>query len=107
VIDSLLAWRMLNVNGILIWDDYEWSSDEVEGPKRAVDVVLNLFAGCFAELIRGSQIIVRKTADVRTYYAVRPALTPTPRNLLRFFEGSSGRARTPRNLLLLLLGRWH
>jgi len=63
--DSVAAWPLLNKQGLLIWDDYQWEPKlpDHERPKQAIDLFLMMFAGCFDEVHRGYQILVRKTAE--------------------------------------------
>jgi len=64
-VDSALAWPLLNIGGILIWDDYLWRVDKPSHarPQHAIDVFCQTFASCLRELHRGWQVIVEKTAD--------------------------------------------
>lgn len=66
MIDTLLAWRLLSVNGIMIWDDYdidrympELTTDGV--PKSAINTFREWHADEIDTLDVGYQIIVRKT----------------------------------------------
>jgi predicted O-methyltransferase YrrM len=63
--DSVLAWPLLGVGGVLIWDDYLWEADQPSPmrPQHAIDVFCQAFAPCFSELHRGYQIIIKKTGD--------------------------------------------
>jgi hypothetical protein len=56
---------MLNVGGVLIWDDYTYKQKEPPAvrPGPAIDGFLVAWAGELEEIQRGRQIIVRKTAD--------------------------------------------
>jgi predicted O-methyltransferase YrrM len=102
LMDSLLSWRLLKAGGILIWDDYELLIAPNDGPKEAIDTVLRLFEGHYEELYRGWQIIIRKTAEKRSFFRSRPAFNGL--TLRRFVMGRIA-PRTPANLLRLLLGR--
>jgi predicted O-methyltransferase YrrM len=64
-VDSALAWPLLNIGGILIWDDYLLDVDKPSHarPQHAIDVFCQTFASCLRELHRGEQVIVEKTAD--------------------------------------------
>lgn len=64
---SALAWGMLKVGGILIWDDLTWKKDEVADKKRP-EAAIRLFSSAFASAVAvlrsaSSQMIVRKTAE--------------------------------------------
>jgi hypothetical protein len=71
--DSVLAWRLLRVDSVMIWDDYGWLPDTVPEmvPKQAIDLFLYAFAGCFRELHRGYQVIVEKTVDWPEKFSAR------------------------------------
>jgi FkbM family methyltransferase len=64
--DSILAWRLLKVGGILIWDDYEIFSAmsgcliEDQNPKPAIDAFLSWRKDELEILHSGYQVIVRK-----------------------------------------------
>lgn len=68
VIDSALSWKMLNVGGIMLWDDimldiWHWE----EGPTGAgVLKFLEIIAGKFEWVHAGWQIAIRKTAEIST-----------------------------------------
>lgn len=63
--DSVLAWRLLKIGGILIWDDYKWRRDQPSEvrPEHAIDLFCSMFAGCYEELHRDYQVIIKKTAE--------------------------------------------
>lgn len=69
IMDSVLAWRVLNVGGILIWDDYEiftvmaghFTKDQ--DPKPAIDSFMSWHGGELETLHKGYQMIVRKTKE--------------------------------------------
>jgi hypothetical protein len=62
MIDSVLCWGMLKLEGLLIWDDYTYKKDSPnwERPKAAIDGFLVAYAGEYREESRTSQVIVRK-----------------------------------------------
>lgn len=107
MLDSLIAWRLLKRGGILIWDDYKWESPLVLGPREAIDAFLALYPNCFDELHRGSQVVIRKTAELPAFYLVGPALSRNFRNLLLFISRKTRYSRTPANLYRFLMGRLH
>lgn len=63
---SVLAWELLKVGGILIWDDYLWKNPNkhecVGLPKPAIDAFLALYEHEIRLLHRGYQVIVERTA---------------------------------------------
>lgn len=63
LVDSLLAWHILNSGGILIWDDYLWNSEHPvsERPQQAIDVFLALHEHEWVRRQVGAQMIVQKT----------------------------------------------
>lgn len=62
--DSVLAFDLLKVGGVVIWDDYEWKvfEQEVDRPKPAIDAFLTCFGRQLEVVGRGWQIAARKTA---------------------------------------------
>jgi hypothetical protein len=67
MIDTLLAWRLLPVGGILIWDDYDidrWVHElrlPDQWPKPAIDVFRWWHSDEMQTIVIGYQLIVRKT----------------------------------------------
>lgn len=68
ITDSLLAWRLLNVGGILMWDDYQLIEampghfDRPEqDPKPAIDLFLQWHGDELEVVHRAYQLFVRKT----------------------------------------------
>jgi predicted O-methyltransferase YrrM len=63
--DSVLAWHLLKLGGLLIWDDYLWEAEQPSDtrPQHAIDIFCSAFAPCLRELHWGYQVIVEKTAD--------------------------------------------
>jgi Methyltransferase domain len=64
---SVLAWRLLAPGGTLIWDDYRWTWNEVNGgpkpvlpPAVGIDAFLAAYAPELEEIGRGWQVAVRK-----------------------------------------------
>ena len=64
-IDSLNAWRILEVGGIMIFDDYDWHMYQGTPlhPKDGIDCVLRLFRGRYNLIITNYQVWIRKTAE--------------------------------------------
>jgi len=68
LIDSILAWRLLKVGGVIIWDDYDlftYMGDQFayqdQNPKPAVDVFLSWHVDEMSILHKEYQVIVKKT----------------------------------------------
>ncbi len=63
--DTVLAWPLLKVGGIIVWDDYRWRRNlpSAERPEHAVDLWCEAFAPCMRELHRGYQLVAEKTAE--------------------------------------------
>jgi predicted O-methyltransferase YrrM len=63
---SVLAWSLLKVGGIVIWDDLKWKRRELpsaERPGPAIDLFAKIFGECMVELHRGYQLMARKTKE--------------------------------------------
>lgn len=61
--DAVLCWELINVGGILVFDDYLYSfreSNVDHSVKRAVDAFCNLFQDGFIYLYVGQQVIIKK-----------------------------------------------
>lgn len=73
IIDSILAWRLLALDGVMIWDDYELlkampgSFVAEQDPKPAIDVFLEWHTNELSVIDAGYQMIVKK---VRPHYCV-------------------------------------
>ena len=63
-LDALNAWPLLDVGGIMAFDDYLWTSgvDGWHEPKRGIEAVLHLCAGRYQMLCENYQIWILKTA---------------------------------------------
>jgi hypothetical protein len=93
LVHCILAWNLLKVGGLLIWDDYLWGRDKPpeERSRPAVDLFLEAFGGCFQQLHNRPQMVVYKTREW-PQAKTAPAITqekPPPRtigNLIRFFR---------------------
>ena len=81
VADTMLAWPLLRVGGLLIWDDYLWRSHlpAEQRPQPAIDWFLDRFEGSYDLLQKGSQVIVQKKEA--SFRASR-----TAGNLIRFLS---------------------
>jgi hypothetical protein len=65
LIDAAFTWRLLNVGGFLLFDDYRWSNlgdDPLLRPGPAIDVFLALVDGRYELVFRGWQLALRKTS---------------------------------------------
>ncbi|MFM7426050.1 MAG: tetratricopeptide repeat protein [Elainella sp.] len=60
--DAMLAWRLLKVGGLMIFDDYEWIDPSYPGQEthRGIDAFLELAKPQLAIVHRGYQILARK-----------------------------------------------
>jgi predicted O-methyltransferase YrrM len=67
LIDGLLAWRLLRVGGVLVFDDYRFNLDanEFMRPRRGIDAFLSVYDGHLEVLTREAQVAVRKTRSSR------------------------------------------
>lgn len=61
---SALAWPLLRLDGVLIWDDLAWGKDRpsAERPAEAIRLFRQAFAKCLDVVYEGEQLIARKTA---------------------------------------------
>ena len=58
--DAILSYRLLKCGGILVFDDYEWTSEKrTIMPKRAIDAFLAIYVQTTV-LHKGWQVFVRK-----------------------------------------------
>ncbi|MCA8968283.1 MAG: class I SAM-dependent methyltransferase [Planctomycetes bacterium] len=72
--DSVLAWRLLKVGGVCIWDDYRWRSRFWKRkrkprhlrPKEALDAFLMAVTGDYELLFKNYQVGVRKLSDPKS-----------------------------------------
>ena len=63
--DSVLAWRHLRFDGIMIWDDYAWTLDpeRLFRPGPAIDAFLDIYSNQLEVLHKGWQVIARKICE--------------------------------------------
>jgi predicted O-methyltransferase YrrM len=65
--DIMLSWRLLNVGGVMVIDDYEWPMPEgnrhLLPPKPAVDAFLAIYGSRLEVLHKAWQVIVTKRAE--------------------------------------------
>lgn len=62
--DSVLAFELLKVGGVMIWDDFLWEvmEQEIDRPKLAIDTFLSCYARRIEVIGLGWQVAVRKVA---------------------------------------------
>jgi hypothetical protein len=68
---SALAWPLLKVGGVIIWDDLLWEGPSEwepairsgEGPGRGILLFCSTFKPCLKVLHKGYQLIARKTDE--------------------------------------------
>lgn len=60
--DAVLSWRLLRVDGLMTFDDYEWigSSNPLMSPRIAIDAFLRIYAGHFKLVHKGYQVTIEK-----------------------------------------------
>ncbi|GLC42910.1 hypothetical protein PLESTB_001813600 [Pleodorina starrii] len=64
--DAVMAWQLLKVGGVLVFDDYLWdqyADNPVCHPAEAVDAFLRVFAHQLHVLSRGYQIMLERVAS--------------------------------------------
>lgn len=63
-VDAYYAHQMLNIGGILIFDDYGWSDPNnlhiVNSPKLGIDMFLTMYADMYKFVLRGYQIGIQR-----------------------------------------------
>lgn len=92
-LDSILSWPMLNVGGILMWDDYKGFMKEApmwQRPTGAIDGFLLAHEGEYETVHAGKQMIIRKTiagpyGKLKLDTFTVPAARTIP-NLIRFLR---------------------
>jgi predicted O-methyltransferase YrrM len=63
--DACMAWPLLKLNGMMVFDDYMWGNprDALHRPKIAIDAFTTIF-GETAEIVHvGYQLVVRKKGE--------------------------------------------
>jgi tetratricopeptide (TPR) repeat protein len=83
--DATLAWRLLKVGGLMIFDDYQWIDSTHPGQEtyRGIDAFLKRVKHQIAVVYQGYQVIVRKLKlptnriekQIKTSYPSKPQLT--------------------------------
>jgi hypothetical protein len=67
LIDTLLSWNALKINGFMVWDDYLWTRKALYGklnPKLAIDQFLTAHSGEYEIVFSGYQVAVQKTSSL-------------------------------------------
>jgi predicted O-methyltransferase YrrM len=87
-IHSTLAWPLLKMGGLIIWDDYRWRPERPDDqrPHNGIKLFCQAFAGCYSDVHAGYQLVVQKTRRWPAQQGPRPgapqpgpAAAPTPR----------------------------
>lgn len=63
LVDAVFAWELLNVGGIMVFDDYEWRDGNHLTPKPAINGFLKSYKSMYTILHKGYQLHIRKTSD--------------------------------------------
>lgn len=58
--DAVNSWRLLKPNGMLLFDDYEWTDDLGDGPKPAIEAFITMMGERARVTYRGAQVSLRK-----------------------------------------------
>jgi SAM-dependent methyltransferase len=76
VIDSLLAWKLLRVGGVLIWSSYGYGDDLPDEwrPRSGIDLFLRMQIGSYKLLLKRYQVVIRRTKD---WAPIETAAKPT------------------------------
>jgi len=63
VVDSILAWKVLKVGGVLIWDDYGFGNEVPDEwrPRTGIDLFLRMQLGSYKLLHKAFQVVIRRT----------------------------------------------
>jgi predicted O-methyltransferase YrrM len=93
LIDTVLAWPLLRIGGIMIFDDYLLDLDQPRGdrPKDAVDLFHRTFVECMTVLHSEWQVFAKKKAD----WPEKPAQDSlfTGRNIRRLLRGKRPKSK--------------
>jgi predicted O-methyltransferase YrrM len=60
---TALAWPLLKIGGIFIWDDLAWEPHRPVRPEHAIRLFVHTFGDCLTVLHEAEQMIVRKSGD--------------------------------------------
>ena len=60
--DAVMAWKLLRLGGIMIFDDYLWGDPRkpLSRPKAAIDAFMNIYGGEINVMNIGIQMIIKK-----------------------------------------------
>lgn len=60
--DAVMAWKLLRMHGIMIFDDYLWGDPRMplSRPKIAIDAFMNIYGGEINVMNIGLQMIIKK-----------------------------------------------
>lgn len=60
--DAVMAWKLLRMHGIMIFDDYLWGDPRMplSRPKAAIDAFMNIYGGEINVMNIGLQMIIKK-----------------------------------------------
>ncbi|MGK7909885.1 MAG: class I SAM-dependent methyltransferase [Synechococcus sp.] len=64
--DAILGWRLVKVNGLIIFDDYHWpqfKDNPTLHPKLAIDAFLTVFKDKTKIIHKGYQVVIEKIAS--------------------------------------------
>lgn len=61
--DFVLAWPLVAVGGVVIFDDYEWTDTPLLPPRPAIDALLHIYGSRIEVLYKGWQVIVKKERE--------------------------------------------
>ena len=64
MVDAMLAWKLLSLNGVVIFDDYywQWDAPPKDRPKDAIDYFVYSHLSELKILHKGAQFIIKKVA---------------------------------------------
>ncbi len=66
LVDAALVWRLLEPDGIVVFDDYAWDDfgeDPLLRPGPAIDALLTVLDGKYEIVSRGAQLAIRKSLE--------------------------------------------
>jgi len=62
-LDAIYSFKILRINGIIIFDDYEWNSGD-KSPKKAIDKFLDEYKSYIKVILKNSQhVVIQKIND--------------------------------------------
>ncbi len=65
LIDAILSWRLLEIGGYILFDDYDWFKEEASGATRqGMNFFIDLIQGCFETVHADRQVLLKKTKDI-------------------------------------------